>query len=212
MMKIRKLPPILALHLKRFKYQERLQKYVKLMYRVVFPFELKLFNTSDDAENPDREYQLFAIVVHIGSNPNHGHYIAIIRVGDYWLQFDDDSVELITEADITKYYGDSSPSSPANGYILFYQARDIGVTSLSKRWQSPLSPVGSSSNLGYFGRHPEGTVNGDDKENEKENVKQKKNEGGPDGKKKKDEDKENSKNWGMESINVNGVGMVESEV
>ncbi|KAH9171034.1 hypothetical protein EDB89DRAFT_1189812 [Lactarius sanguifluus] len=36
-MKIKKLPNILALHLKRFKYQEDLRKYIKLTYRVAFP-------------------------------------------------------------------------------------------------------------------------------------------------------------------------------
>ncbi len=65
-MKIKKLPNILALHLKRFKYQEDVGKNIKLTYRVAFPFELRLFNTVDDAENPDRLYELFAIVVHIG--------------------------------------------------------------------------------------------------------------------------------------------------
>jgi ubiquitin C-terminal hydrolase len=50
-MKIKKLPNILALHLKRFKYQEQLQKYIKLTYRVVFPFELRLFNTVSHANN-----------------------------------------------------------------------------------------------------------------------------------------------------------------
>ena len=65
-MKIKKLPNILALHLKRFKYQEDVGKYIKLAYRVAFPLELRLFNTVDDAENPDRLYELFAIVVHIG--------------------------------------------------------------------------------------------------------------------------------------------------
>jgi ubiquitin C-terminal hydrolase len=65
-MKIKKLPNVLALHLKRFKYQEDVQKYIKLAYRVAFPFELRLFNTVDDADDPDRLYQLFAIVVHIG--------------------------------------------------------------------------------------------------------------------------------------------------
>lgn len=44
-MKVKKLPKILALHLKRFKYMEQLQRYAKLSYRVVFPFELRLFNT-----------------------------------------------------------------------------------------------------------------------------------------------------------------------
>jgi ubiquitin C-terminal hydrolase len=65
-MKIKKLPNVLALHLKRFKYQEELKKYIKLTYRVAFPFELRLFNTVDDVEDPDRLYELFGIVVHIG--------------------------------------------------------------------------------------------------------------------------------------------------
>ena len=44
-MRVKKLPKILALHLKRFKYMEQLQRYTKLSYRVVFPIELRLFNT-----------------------------------------------------------------------------------------------------------------------------------------------------------------------
>lgn len=69
-MKIKQLPNVLALHLKRFKYQEDVQRYIKLTYRVAFPFELRLFNTVDDVSNPDRLYQLFAIVVHIGKYVN----------------------------------------------------------------------------------------------------------------------------------------------
>ena len=44
-MRIKKLPRILALHLKRFKFVGVLNKFKKLTYRVVFPFELRLFNT-----------------------------------------------------------------------------------------------------------------------------------------------------------------------
>jgi len=44
-LRVKKLPKILALHLKRFKYMEALHRYVKLSYRVPFPWELKLFNT-----------------------------------------------------------------------------------------------------------------------------------------------------------------------
>lgn len=44
-MRIKKLPQILAFHLKRFKYMEYSQRYTKLSYRVAFPWELKLFNT-----------------------------------------------------------------------------------------------------------------------------------------------------------------------
>lgn len=65
-MKIKKLPNVLALHLKRFKYEESLQRHIKLAYRVPFPFELRLFNTTESAANPDRLYKLWAIVVHLG--------------------------------------------------------------------------------------------------------------------------------------------------
>jgi ubiquitin C-terminal hydrolase len=44
-MRIKKLPKLLALHLKRFKFVGSLNKFVKLTYRVVFPFELRLLNT-----------------------------------------------------------------------------------------------------------------------------------------------------------------------
>lgn len=51
-MKIKTLPPILLLHLKRFKYQEDLQKYIKLSYRVAFPMELRLYNNTVDPTDP----------------------------------------------------------------------------------------------------------------------------------------------------------------
>ena len=44
-LRVKKLPLILALHLKRFKYVEQFNRFVKLSHRVVFPWELKLFNT-----------------------------------------------------------------------------------------------------------------------------------------------------------------------
>ena len=65
-MKVKKLPMILALYLKRFKYMDQLHRYTKLSYCVVFPLELCLFNTSGDATNPDRMYDLVAVVVHCG--------------------------------------------------------------------------------------------------------------------------------------------------
>ncbi|OAD70134.1 hypothetical protein PHYBLDRAFT_115595, partial [Phycomyces blakesleeanus NRRL 1555(-)] len=95
-MKIKKLPNILALHLKRFKYQELLQKYIKLTYRVVFPFELRLFNTCDETEDADRMYELWAVVVHIGSGPHHGHYVTLVKSNGRWMLFDDDIVSVIT--------------------------------------------------------------------------------------------------------------------
>lgn len=42
------------------------------MYRVVFPLELRLSNTTADAEGADILYTLFGVVVHVGSGPHHG--------------------------------------------------------------------------------------------------------------------------------------------
>uniref|UniRef100_A0A8C2H308 ubiquitinyl hydrolase 1 n=1 Tax=Cyprinus carpio TaxID=7962 RepID=A0A8C2H308_CYPCA len=125
-MRVKKLPMILALHLKRFKYMDQIHRYTKLSYRVVFPLELRLFNTSGDATNPDRLYDLVAVVVHCGSGPNRGHYITIVKSHGFWLLFDDDIVEKIDAQAIEEFYGLTSDISKnsESGYILFYQSRD----------------------------------------------------------------------------------------
>jgi ubiquitin C-terminal hydrolase len=127
-MKIKKLPNVLALHLKRFKYEESVQRFVKLAYRVVFPMQLRLFNTSDDAQDPDKLYELYGIIVHIGAGPHHGHYVAIIKVGIRWFVFDDETISVIDEQDLMRYYGDTPGSGSA--YVLFYQAVDLDMQSL----------------------------------------------------------------------------------
>ncbi|ELU08917.1 hypothetical protein CAPTEDRAFT_127326, partial [Capitella teleta] len=125
-MRVKKLPHILALHLKRFKYMEQLNRYTKLSYRVVFPLELRLFNTSDDASNPDRLYDLIAVVIHCGTGPNRGHYISIVKSHGLWLLFDDDIVDKIEVSAIEEFYGMTSDlqKSSESGYILFYQSRE----------------------------------------------------------------------------------------
>uniref|UniRef100_A0A5S6QGQ1 Ubiquitin carboxyl-terminal hydrolase n=1 Tax=Trichuris muris TaxID=70415 RepID=A0A5S6QGQ1_TRIMR len=127
-MRIKKLPLILALHLKRFKYMEQFNRYTKLSYRVLFPLELRLFNTSHDAVNPDRLYELVAVVVHCGSTPNRGHYITVVKYQGCWLLFDDDIVDKVDSINIEDFFGVASDGglqkNSESGYILFYQARD----------------------------------------------------------------------------------------
>ena len=122
-MKIRHAPNILALHLKRFIWDERVQAYVKHACRVVFPFDLRLFNMSDQADNPDRRYELFAIVIHVGAGANQGHYVSIVKIGQRWALFDDETVTFIAESDIAKYYGDAPEIGSA--YVLFYRAVEL---------------------------------------------------------------------------------------
>mmetsp|Transcript_65741 Transcript_65741/g.180284 ORF Transcript_65741/g.180284 Transcript_65741/m.180284 type:complete len:166 (+) Transcript_65741:1-498(+) len=72
----------------------------------------------------DRRYRLFAVIVHIGSGPNHGHYFALVRSHQHWLCFDDDSVDVIEESQIEACFGNAqdTQASTETGYLLFYQS------------------------------------------------------------------------------------------
>jgi ubiquitin carboxyl-terminal hydrolase 9/13 len=121
-MKIKRLPKVLALHLKRFKYMEATNRFEKLHYRVLYPYHLRLFNTTDDSEDPDRLYELFAVVVHIGGGPYHGHYVAIVKTEDKgWLLFDDELVEPVDKAYVRNFFGERAGTGVASAYVLFYQ-------------------------------------------------------------------------------------------
>ena len=119
-MKVKKLPKVLALHLKRFKYTEDYSRLQKLFHRVVYPYYLRMFNTSDDAEDADRIYELYAVVVHIGGNAYHGHYVSVIKTKDRgWLLFDDEMVEPVDKHFVRNFFGDKPGMACA--YVLFYQ-------------------------------------------------------------------------------------------
>lgn len=119
-MKVKRLPKILTLHLKRFKYTEDYSRLQKLFHRVVYPYHLRMFNTTDNAEDPDRLYELYAVVVHIGGNAYHGHYVSIIKVpGRGWILFDDEMVEPVDKNFVRNFFGDKP--GMATAYVLFYQ-------------------------------------------------------------------------------------------
>ncbi|POR36691.1 Putative ubiquitin carboxyl-terminal hydrolase creB [Tolypocladium paradoxum] len=119
-MKVKRLPKVLTLHLKRFKYTEDYSRLQKLFHRVVYPYHLRMFNTTDDAEDPDRLYELYAVVVHIGGNAYHGHYVSIIKTKDRgWVLFDDEMVEPVDKHFVRNFFGDKP--GMATAYVLFYQ-------------------------------------------------------------------------------------------
>lgn len=136
--KLKSLPETLVINFKRFKYNEDLDKMVKLFDPISYPFKLRVFNTtdcdSDDedtakggkndfAENNQDEgfvlYDLYALVIHIGGGPMHGHYVAVCKIqAGLWLLYDDETVELVEESYVMRFFG-SGPGL-ASAYILFY--------------------------------------------------------------------------------------------
>ncbi|KAF2707506.1 cysteine proteinase [Pleomassaria siparia CBS 279.74] len=160
-MKIKRLPKILALHLKRFKYTEDLQRLQKLFHRVVYPYYLRLFNTTDDAEDPDRLYELYAVVVHIGGGPYHGHYVSIIKTQDRgWLLFDDEMVEPVDKAYVRNFFGGENVLACA--YVLFYQETTYEAMQKEQEAEGLAAERASAQNEEPIATSPKqnGTTNG----------------------------------------------------
>ncbi|KAL6452602.1 creB Probable ubiquitin carboxyl-terminal hydrolase creB [Candida maltosa Xu316] len=124
--KVKKLPEVLVINLKRFKYDEKMDKLVKLFDSISYPSKLRLFNTTDDESLEDKLYDLYALVIHIGGGPMHGHYVSICKIkAGLWLLFDDETVELVEDSYVMRFFGDGP--GLASAYILFYKQSDCNA-------------------------------------------------------------------------------------
>ncbi|KAK6465015.1 hypothetical protein DFJ63DRAFT_338 [Scheffersomyces coipomensis] len=115
-LKLRTLPPILSIQLKRFKHNSSNDTSSKIEDSVQIPLYLNMnkYCVSQN-ENEDKFYELFALVCHIGS-VNTGHYIVLIknRQGE-WFKFDDSIISMISPEEVKN----------TNAYLLFYITRKI---------------------------------------------------------------------------------------
>ncbi|KAL0037564.1 hypothetical protein WJX77_002858 [Trebouxia sp. C0004] len=135
-MSIRQLPPVLCLHMKRFKATDK-GATMKVDSRVVFPvghLEMAPFTSAPvlaarcrlrglllaepskqkgahatDTPHSNTSYRLHGVVCHTG-NLLGGHYIGYVRCGEHWYQFDDARVTLVPEEYVRV----------SNAYMLFY--------------------------------------------------------------------------------------------
>jgi ubiquitin C-terminal hydrolase len=48
----------------------------------------------EEADDAERVYDLFSIVIHIGQHLSRGHYISMVKTNDHWLLYDDDRVDV----------------------------------------------------------------------------------------------------------------------
>ena len=106
-MKIKSLPNILAVHLKRFKYQENLGRFSKLSDRVNFTESLGIFNTVLLINGRLYKHKIeieFTIFVPLlstlasknsNSGPNQGHYVTAVKSGKQWVLLDDEEVSVL---------------------------------------------------------------------------------------------------------------------
>ena len=100
---INRLPYILILSLKRFKYNENNNfKLKQLITYPIYDFELK-----------NKKYDLFGVIYHYGGI-NSGHYTCVIKYNNKWIMCDDRSVYEVNEERVMC----------SNAYILFYISKE----------------------------------------------------------------------------------------
>ncbi|KAH7095029.1 hypothetical protein FB567DRAFT_511594 [Paraphoma chrysanthemicola] len=133
---IKQLPPVLAVHLKRFEHNKATSS--KIETRVSFPLRLDVnpyttsyqqtlkkvvkatgapptnYNTYTPANS--LTYELSTVIVHKGKIDS-GHYVNYCREGNDWFLFDDSKVVLATEAEVLA----------AEAYLLFYMVGGLEV-------------------------------------------------------------------------------------
>lgn len=119
-LKVKKLPKVLAIQLKRFEHNLMSDTSLKIEIPVKIPLFLDLTKYTSSASLTDetdggKVYELFAMVCHVGS-VNTGHYIAIVKNGDgQWFRFDDSVITLVTTEEVMN----------TNAYLLFYITHKI---------------------------------------------------------------------------------------
>eukprot|EP00826_Nyctotherus_ovalis_P057653 TRINITY_DN7891_c0_g1_i2.p1 TRINITY_DN7891_c0_g1~~TRINITY_DN7891_c0_g1_i2.p1 ORF type:complete len:292 (-),score=61.38 TRINITY_DN7891_c0_g1_i2:77-952(-) len=123
MYSFRKLPTILIVQFKRFRYIQGANQFRKLDYQIQFPFEIRIPSSQDEQTSKARLYALSGIIMHIGYGIQAGHYYSIVKMGESWVEFDDSRVKEVkkelVEALVECKIGSESGTS-ACPYILVF--------------------------------------------------------------------------------------------
>ena len=136
-----RLPPVVPIHLKRFRHEKTLATSSKVETKIRFPLTLDLtpYSSSSSSKSkaadpamppvkdsdskpsdPSEEesssavYELSSVVVHKGKIDN-GHYVSYSRQGEEWFRFDDSMVVQVEERE----------ALGCEAYMLFYVIRDL---------------------------------------------------------------------------------------
>ncbi|KAI8374137.1 uncharacterized protein BYT42DRAFT_575257 [Radiomyces spectabilis] len=78
---------------------------------------------ADVGSNPTGQYELCAVLTHVGRSADSGHYIAWVKkADDEWHKFDDDKVSIVRDADIQRLDGGGDWHT---AYIVLYRAKRL---------------------------------------------------------------------------------------
>ena len=119
-LRIRKLPAILCVHVKRFGMKMVNGDYIEEKYggKIDFPLVLNMspYTTPSKPNSLQKfTYDLECVVVHQGEHSQNGHYFAFCKQDERWYRFDDEIVTATTTEDVMRQ----------EAYLLFYSLRAI---------------------------------------------------------------------------------------
>ncbi|KAL1956215.1 hypothetical protein VTO42DRAFT_7562 [Malbranchea cinnamomea] len=117
-LKLKKLPVILCMQLKRFDTSRAVSE--KVDTKVSFPLAINMLPYTTrpwSRDKSDYDYDLLSVVVHLG-DIDSGHYLAYCRQGEQWFKFNDDRVTLVDEIEVMG----------ADAYLLFYTLHSFAVS------------------------------------------------------------------------------------
>ena len=107
-------PENLLVQIHRGDTQDKIQAQVQLESNLTIPEELK---TKGLKETGKLQYELYAIVFHMGELASQGHYtIAVKGPNRAWVQIDDTNVKIMQEAELF-----ASPQNRQDAYMLAYR-------------------------------------------------------------------------------------------
>jgi ubiquitin carboxyl-terminal hydrolase 20/33 len=143
-LKFKELSQILCIQLKRFRHESYFSS--KIGTHVVFPIDsldMRPFLHEDASEKTKKEtrYYLSSIITHRGSFGS-GHYIAYCRhLGtNQWLEFDDSSVTVVSEEEISK----------VQVYAMFYSLVDWNSRKEREEWAPKITEAVPEKDKGVY--------------------------------------------------------------
>ncbi|KAJ4365559.1 hypothetical protein N0V83_008179 [Neocucurbitaria cava] len=132
---IKRLPPVLSIHLKRFEHTKSTSSKIETPVRFPVKLDIHPYTTQHKAQlkaakaagtpvsnqnlnSPANSliYELSSVIVHKGKIDS-GHYISYSREGSDWFMFDDSKVVLVSETEVLA----------AEAYLLFYMVGGLEV-------------------------------------------------------------------------------------
>ena len=109
-------PSILVCHFKRFAYDEKQHKLVRLKKRVTFPLRLEIgdyMSKVNQARPPP--YELVSVLVHQGNSCEYGHYLAYVKHSGLWYKCNDSTIEPVDVQTVLNQ----------QAYILMYEVAEM---------------------------------------------------------------------------------------